>query len=434
MDEHTGPVSRTTDVDLQSGDHSRAHLPRLGAGLISGAADDDPSGIATYSQAGAQFGYALTWTMPFTFVLLACVQEISGRLGLVTGSGLAANLRVHYPRPLLLSMVGLLTFANIINLGADLGAMSEALVLLFGGPGHLYVVAFGVACSATMIKVPYLAYVRILKWLTLGLFAYVAAAFIVQVPWGTVILRALLPEVTFTREYLIGLVAIFCTTLSPYLIFWQAAQEAEDLRSSGRPPLRERRGDWDHDIRRVRIDSYVGIGFSNLIGLFIIVTAAATLREAGITEIQTAAQAAEALRPIAGPFAFLAFAIGLIGTGLLAVPVLAGSTAYAVAEAAGWPVGLSLLPTKGIAFYGVVAMATLLGVGAHFAPIAPMRLLYWSAVLNGIIVVPIMAVLLLVTSRQEVMGNFVLPMPLRLAGWAVTLIMAFVVATMFIMA
>lgn len=410
----------------------RGLLASLGPGLITGAADDDPSGIATYSQVGAQFGYGLTWTMPFTFLLLASIQEISARLGLVTGRGLAANLRDSFPRPLLLGVVTLLTIANVFNLGADLGAMAEAVKLLVSGPGHVYVVLLGLGCAWAQIVVPYKRYVRVLKWLTLSLFAYVATAFAVDAPWGEVALRAIVPQLAFDRDLLVGVVAVFGTTLSPYLIFWQAAEEAEDLAVEGRPPLRSTPHRGLAEIRRIRLDTYVGIGFSNLIGLFIIVTSAATLHHAGIAQISTAAQAAEALRPLAGPFAFAAFAAGIVGTGLLAVPVLAGSAAYAVAEATGRRVGLSLRPKDGRVFYGVIGLATLIGMAIHFVPIDPMRFLYWSAILNGVIVVPIMAVLMIVASRGQIMGRFALPAPLRLAGWVTTAVMGLIVLAMLV--
>lgn len=412
-------------------DRATAAGRALGPGLITGAADDDPGGLATYSQAGAQFGYGLTWTMPFTFLLLASMQEISARIGRVTGRGLAAALAQAFPRPVLVVLVGLLLGANTINLAADLGAMGEAVALIGGGPPHLYVVLFGLVCAGAPIVMPYKAYVRVLKWLTLSLFLYVAAAFSLKIPWGDVLAQTFRPQIRLDRAYLMAVVAVLGTTLSPYLLFWQAAEEAEDVTASGSTALREAPADGGAELRRIRLDSYVGIGFSNLIGYFVIVTAAATLHAAGILDIGTAAEAASALRPIAGDFAFFAFAAGLVGTGLLAAPVLAGSSAYAVAEALGRPASLSLRPGQALMFYGVLALSTGLGVVLHFLPVAPMKLLYWSAVLNGVVVVPIMAATVLVACRASVMGRFALPPLLRIAGWTATALMAAAVAAMF---
>ena len=349
------PISGVTDKPNMSSlnrpdarpTKKRSLLSLLGPGLITGAADDDPSGIATYSQVGAQFGLGLPWTMLFTFPLLACIQEISARIGRTTGQGIAANLRDFYPRPLLLATVGLLTTANTINLGADLGAMGEAGKLLLSGPGHLYVIAFGVLCATTQIFVPYARYIYFLKWLTLSLLAYVASLLVVEVPWPDVLVRTLLPAPTFDREYLIGLVAVFGTTIAPYLIFWQAGQEVDEAAVRAESCELMASHSWAmEEMRRIRVDTYVGIGFSNLVGLCIIVTTALTLHTSGITSINTAAQAAEALRPFAGPFAFAAFAAGIIGTGLLAIPVLAASSAFAVAEALNRPVGLGRKPKE----------------------------------------------------------------------------------------
>ncbi len=413
-------------AQLENADQRRGWLRLLGPGLITGAADDDPSGIATYSQAGAQFGYGLGWTMLFTLPLLACIQEISARIGRVTGRGIAANLRAAYPSALVVT-VSLLTIANAINLGADLGAMGEAVKLLLGGAGHIYVILFGLICALVQIFVDYARYVRLLKWLTLSLFAYVAAAFMVAVPWSEVARQALVPKMTFTQDYLIGIVAVFGTTIAPYLIFWQAGEEVEELALRRQEPLRLAPARAASEYRRIRIDTYLGIGFSNLIGLFIIVTTAATLNANGITDITSAAQAAEALRPIAGPFAFAAFALGIIGTGLLAVPVLAGSSAYAVGEALGRPVGLGRRPADAKTFYGLIAASTLIGVAIHFAPIDPMKALFWSAVLNGVLVVPIMIVTMIIAGQPRIMGTCTLPPLLRIGGWLSTVVMAVIV-------
>lgn len=406
-------------------------LATLGPGLITGAADDDPSGIATYSQAGSQFGYALGWTMLFTYPLLAVVQEISARVGRVTGCGIAANLRAVYPRSVLVFMVLLLTIANTVNLGADLGAMGEAVKLLVGGPGHFYVIAFGVLCAVVQVFVDYRVYVRYLKWLTLSLLAYVATVFAVTVPWGQVLLRTIIPSFVLTPDYFMAVVGVFGTTLSPYLIFWQAAEEVEDL--GLRPDstsLLVSPGVARGEIHRIRLDTWLGIGFSNVIGLCIIVATAATLNARGIVDITSAAQAADALRPIAGPFASFAFAAGIIGTGLLAVPVLAGSAAYAVGDALERPVGLARRPMQARTFYGVIATSTLIGVALHFLPIDPIKALFWSAVLNGVLVVPIMVVLMLLAADTRVMGTFALPRAMRWGGWIATAVMAAVVVAM----
>ena len=412
----------------------RSLLGLAGPGLITGAADDDPSGIATYSQAGAQFGLGLAWTMLFTFPLLACIQEISARIGRTTGQGIAANLRDFYPRPLLFATVGLLTIANTINLGADLGAMAEALKLLLGGIGHVYVIAFGLFCAVVQIYVPYGRYVTFLKWLTLSLLAYAATLLVVEVPWATVLLNTVVPTPSLDRDYIVALVAVFGTTIAPYLIFWQASEEVDEIAlRPASPALVFAPDQAAGELKRIRLDTYSGIGFSNLIGLSIIITTALTLNANGITTIETAAQAAEALRPIAGPFAFTAFAAGIIGTGLLAVPVLAGSSAYAIAESLGQPVGLGRKPREAVTFYGMIAASTLIGVVIHFSPIDPIRALFWSAVINGVLSVPILAVTMIIATQPRIMGGLVLPAYLRWGGWISTVILAIVVVGMLAM-
>lgn len=404
----------------------RSGLARIfGAGLITGAADDDPSGIATYSQAGAAFGFGLAWTMIFTLPLLAAVQEIAARVGRVTGRGIAANLRILFPRWVLVLSVSLLAVANTVNLGADLGAMGEAAKLLIGGPAHLYVVLFGVGSALAAILIDYAAYVRILRWLTLALLAYVGTVLVVPVSWGSVIAAVALPPIELTSVYLLAVTAVFGTTIAPYLVFWQAAEEVEDLGGQGAAKgLAAVPGEAGREFRRIRLDTWVGIGFSNLVGFFIMVAAAATLHHAGATDIVSAEQAAEALRPLAGRFASFAFAAGIVGTGLLAVPVLAGAAAYAIGEALGRPVGLGRRPREARTFYGVIALSTLLGTLLHFTPIDPMRALFGSAVINGILVVPILAALILVAANRKVMGEFVPPRWLLGIGWATVAVMA----------
>jgi NRAMP (natural resistance-associated macrophage protein)-like metal ion transporter len=410
----------------------RGILAFLGPGLITGASDDDPSGIATYSQVGAQFGYSMAWVMLFTWPLMAAIQEVSARIGRVTGEGIAGNIREHYPWWLLQIIVALLLAANIINLGADLGAMGAALQLLLRGSAHLYVVAFAVVCALLEVFSRYENYVRILKWTALSLFAYVATALAVGVPWRSVAYHTVVPSLVWRTDYLVAIVAVLGTTITPYCFFWQSSEEAEDERiDPAAHPLRDAPDEARAQIGRIRIDTYVGMGFSNLISLFIIITAAATLNAHGITDIQTSAQAAEALRPIAGVFTFAVFAVGIIGIGLLAVPVLAGSAAYALGEAFGWPTGLSRLPRDAKAFYGTIAVATLIGILINFVDIDPIKALFWCAVLNGVVAVPLMVVIMVMARQPRVMGPLVVPRPLCAMGWLTTGVMAAAVAAMF---
>jgi NRAMP (natural resistance-associated macrophage protein)-like metal ion transporter len=410
----------------------RRLLHVLGPGLITGASDDDPSGIATYSQAGAQFGYGLTWVMLFTWPLMAAIQEISARIGRVTGEGIAANLRRYYPPWLLRGIIGLLLVANFINLGADLGAMADAVRLLIGGPNGVYVVLFAALCAVLEIYSSYQRYVKVLKWMTLSLFAYVAVAMAVDVPWGTVAYNTVVPHLVWRQDYIVVIVAVLGTTISPYLFFWQASEEAEDERiNPDEHPLREAPEEAPKQIRRIEIDTYIGMGLSNLIAFFIIVTTAATLNANGITDVQSSEQAAQALRPIAGNFAFFLFALGIVGTGLLAIPVLAGSAAYALAEAMGWQAGLSRQPQEARRFYATIVAGTLIGVAVNFLHIDPMKLLFWTAVINGVVAVPLMVLMMLMTMRRDIMGQFTLPRPLMVIGWVTTSAMIAAVVTMF---
>jgi NRAMP (natural resistance-associated macrophage protein)-like metal ion transporter len=407
-------------------------LAYIGPGWITGASDDDPSGIATYSQAGAQFGYSMCWVMLFTWPLMAAIQEISARIGRVTGQGIAGNIRAHYAPWLLRGIVGLLIVANTINLGADLGAMGEATRLLVGGPAQLYVVAFACACALLEIFSHYERYASILKWTSLSLFAYVAAALVVDVPWRQVAVDTFVPSLTWQKDYIVAIVAVLGTTITPYCFFWQSSEEAEDERiDPAAHPLLEAPQEAPAEIARIRIDTYFGMGFSNLISWFIIVTTAATLNAHGITDIQTSAQAAEALRPIAGVFTFAVFAAGIIGLGLLAVPILAGSAAYALGEALGWPTGLSRLPRDAKAFYGTISVATLVGVFINFIDLDPIKALFWAAVINGVVAVPLMVVIMIMATQKRVMGAFILPRPLWAMGWLSTTAMAVAVVAMF---
>jgi NRAMP (natural resistance-associated macrophage protein)-like metal ion transporter len=396
----------------------------LGPGLVTGAADDDPSGIATYSQVGAQFGYALAWTMLFTYPLMAVIQAISARIGCVTGHGIAQNLRRHYSPWLLRAVVLLLVVANVINLGADLGAMGAALGLLVGGPQHLYTVLFGVVCIVLETFISYARYAAVLKWATLCLFAYVAVVFATHVPWGAALYSTLVPHLVFDAPHAMAMVAVLGTTISPYLFFWQAGQEVEELRRRHVKALCVAPRSAGPELARIRIDTMVGMGISNLIALFIIFATAATLNASGVTDIQTSSQAAEALRPIAGVFTFALFAAGIIATGMLAVPVLAGSAAYGVTEAFGWKEGLDRLLNEATSFYAVIAVATLGGVALNFTSLDPVKALYWSAVVNGVLAAPLMAVMMVIAMNRRIMGSLTLPRPMLVLGWLATGAMA----------
>jgi len=404
-------------------------VKHLGPGLITGAADDDPSGIATYSQAGALFGFNMLWTMLITFPLMTTMQMISARLGCLTGRGLAANIKTSFPGWVLYGVVALLMIANTVNIAADIAAMGEAMHLIAGGSPHFYSIGFGLLCLALQVFLSYQTYVRYLKWLTLALLSYVAVVFTVNVEWSSVIRGTFLPHLEFNSDTITIIVAVLGTTISPYLFFWQAAQEMEDLRSNG-TGAKPTGDDARRHLTRIRWDSVIGMGFSNLVAFFIILSAAATLHTAGITKIETSAQAAEALRPLAGHFAFLLFSCGIIGTGLLAVPVLAGSAAYAVTETMEWKSGLDKKLHEAKEFYAIVAIATLGGVVLNFTPVDPIKALLWSAVVNCVIAVPIMVVMMLLGAQPKIMGHFVIGRRMRVIGWLATTLMALAVVAM----
>ena len=411
---------------------SESWLKKLGPGLITGAADDDPSGIATYSQAGAQFGFNLLWTLLFTYPLMVGIQVVSAKIGRVTGHGLATNIRRHYPGWLLYGIVSLLLIANVINIAADVAAMGDATKLLIGGSSNLYALAFGMVSLLLQILVPYNRYVRVLKWLTLALLAYVGTIFVVDMPWSHIVQKTLLPHLSWKGEFITTVVAIFGTTISPYLFFWQASQEVEDQNADPQAkPLIDAPEQARANFRRIKIDTFSGMGFSNLVAFFIMLTTAVTLNAHGVTDIQTTAQAASALRPIAGEFGFLLFSSGIIGTGLLAVPVLAGSAAYAMAGTFRWKNSLEAKPYAAKKFYGIIAIATLLGVALCFTPVDPIKALYWSAVVNGVLSVPIMAIMMLMASRTDIMGRFVISLRLKLLGWFCTGVMTVAAIAMF---
>jgi NRAMP (natural resistance-associated macrophage protein)-like metal ion transporter len=408
-------------------------LARLGPGLITGASDDDPSGIGTYSQAGAQLGFGVGWTMLLTYPLMVAIQEISGRIGRVTGHGIAGNVCRNFGGPAIWSLVVLLAAANAINIAADLGAMADALKLVVGGSSVLYVVAFGLVSVLAQVFLDYKRYVAILKWLTLVLFAYVIALFVVKIPWLEALKGLLVPTIQWNGTFLTTLVAVLGTTISPYLFVWQSSQEAEEQRiDPAKKPLKENPATRQREMRRIRIDTMVGMAFSNIIAISIIITTAATLHAKGVTDIQSSSQAAEALKPIAGAFAEIIFALGIIGTGLLAIPVLAGSTAYAIGEGRKWPVGLSRKPKQAVAFYSVLALSVGLGMVLNFTPLDPIKALYWSAVINGILAAPVMVMLMLLVRNRKVMGDLVVRGWLYALGWASTVAMALCIVGMFV--
>src|SRR6204780_3677845 len=406
-------------------------LMALGPGLITGAADDDPSGIATYSQVGAKFGYGMLWVMPFSYPLMAVIQEISARIGRVTGAGIAANIRRHYPKPILYGMVSLLLVANIFNLGADIGAMGAAAKLFLPGPVWAYILLLGATSLLLQIAVPYTKYVSYLKWLTLALFAYIAAAIVVGEPKWDAIRATFWPTVRWNSAYLTALTAVLGTTISPYLFFWQASVEVEEQRAAPREkPLKVAPDQAPAQLERMRSGTYLGMAFSNIIAFFIILDTGAVLHAHGITDIQTGAQAAEALRPLAGELAFLLFSIGIIGTGLIAVPVLAGSSAYGLAETLKWPIGLERKLHRAKGFYGILTVATIIGVALNFIGLNPIKALFWSAVINGVAAVPIMIVMMLMTSNKKITGGLRLPTAQRVIGWTATAVMFAVAASM----
>ena len=403
----------------------------LGPGLVTGAADDDPSGIGTHSQVGAEFGYSLSWTFVLSFPLMVAIQMVAAEIGRVTGAGIARNLRRHYPRPILHSMVGLLLVANIINLGADLSAMGAALQLLMGGDAGLYTLLFGIVCVVAEIWLNYPRYASILKWTTLSLFTYIAVVMVAKVPWREALTSLVVPDVEWNAAYMTALVAILGTTISPYLFFWQAGQEIEEQHRHHAKPLCITPREAGPELKRIRIDTLTGMAFSTLVSLAIVYATAATLHAHGIRDIETSAQAAEALRPIAGDMAFALFALGIIGTGLLAVPVLAGSAAYAVTEMAGQAGSLDAKPLSAKLFYGTIAVTTLAGASLNAIGIDPVKALYWAAVVNGVLAVPLMAVMMLIVRNPRAMGRLTLGRRESLMGWAATAVMAIATALFF---
>ena len=405
-------------------------LRHVGPGVVTGAADDDPSGIATYTQAGAQFGTGILWTVFLTLPFMVAIQLVSARIGRQSGRGIAANLREHTPRGFVMAIVVLLVVANTINIAADIAAMGEATTLVVGGAARVHSVLFGVVTVFLQVFVPYRRLAPILKWLTLSLFVYVGAAFTVTIPWATVAHDVFMPSFVATSAFWMTIVAVLGTTISPYLFFWQASQEVEEMRMRGRRPGHDTATSTKRAVERMRLDTITGMVFSNTIAFFVMLTAAIVLHGAGVTDIHSAAQAAEALRPLAGEFAFALFATGIIATGLLAVPVLASSAAYAVAEALGWAEGLEHSWREAKGFYAIIVIATVVGTALDFTPIDPMKALYWSAVVNGVVAVPIMAAMMVLAGKPAVMGPFTVRRKTRFLGWGAVAVMTAAVVMM----
>ena len=410
----------------------RNPLARIGPGFITGVADDDPSGIATYSQAGAQFGLDMLWTMPLAYPLMAAVQSMCAEIGRVTGRGLAANIKARFPPIVLKSVVLLLLTANVLNIAADVAAMGEVAELISGFDRHLMTAFFVIVTVLLQIFVPYHRYVFFLKWLTVSLLAYVAVLFTVHVPWADVALKTVWPSLTLNFDTASVVVGIFGTTISPYLFFWQASEEVEDLRAKHGAALLANANAAPAELKRIHWDTWIGMLYSDLAAYFIILATAVTLHASGVTDIKTAAQAASALRPLAGDFAFLLFAIGILGVGLIGVPVLAGSAAYALAEAMSWKSGLEHRAQDARGFYAVIAVSVLAGLIIQYSPISPMKALFWSAVINGIVAVPLMAVIILMASSTSVMGRFTSSRAIVTLGWIATAIMGIAAAMMLI--
>ncbi|ROM96892.1 NRAMP family divalent metal transporter [Pseudomonas brassicacearum] len=408
-------------------------LAKLGPGLITGVADDDPSGIATYSQAGAQFGLNMLWTMPLAFPLMAAVQSMCANLGRVTGKGLAANIKTAFSPTVLQSVVLLLLIANTLNIAADVAAMGEVAELVSGVNRHLMTAIFVFGTLALQMFVPYHRYVFFLKWLTLSLLAYAAVLFTVHIPWEQVALRTVWPRFTPDATAAAVVVALFGTTISPYLFFWQTSEEVEDMQRTPRSaPLNQDPRSARKELRRIRWDTWSGMLYSNITAYFIILATAVTLNVAGVTDINTAAQAASALRPLAGDFAYLLFALGILGVGMIGVPVLAGSGAYALCEAMGWNEGLERKVRNARGFYSIIAISVLAALAIQYSPISPMKALFWSAVINGIVAVPLMVVIIMTVSKKSVMGDFTVSRPLTVLGWVATAVMGAAAVAMFI--
>ena len=418
MDRENNPITR--------------FLNRLGPGLITGASDDDPSGIGTYSQAGASLGFATLWTAIVTLPLMIVVQHICAKIGMCSGRGLAGVLHRYYSKKLLYPVVIGLVIANTINAGADISAIAAAINMFVPIPISAMVIPIAVAIVVLQVWGSYRLIVKIFKWLTLSLFAYVIAAFLARPDWIAVAKATFVPQISLTSEYVTTIVAILGTTISPYLFFWEASEEVEEEKSEGRTKLSERKGATDVEIKKEKIDTIVGMVFCNVVFYFVILAAGATLHVSGKTDIQSATDAAQALRPLAGDLATVLFAIGLIGAGLLAVPVLTGSAAYAVAETFGWPSGLDEKPKHAKKFYGVIAVSTLVGVAIDFLGINPISALFWTAVINGVVAPPLLVVVMLVANNKRVMGSRTNGIFTNIVGWLAAAIMFAAAIAMFV--
>lgn len=417
-----GEVSKAGS--LSAGAKLKKLLKGLGPGLVTGSSDDDPSGIGAYSQVGAQYGYSMLWTMVFSYPLMTAIQEVCARVGRVTGAGIAANLRKHYPRWILYCATLLVLAANVFNLGADIGAMAAAAQLLYPARAWAYLLAFGAISLALQIFVPYARYAQYLKWLTLSLFAYIVTAFFVHIDWRQALYSSFVPHIAWDKSYLTGITAVLGTTISPYLFFWQASQEVEEVKTvRGDKPLKQAPRQAPRQLQRIRADTYIGMALSNVVAYFIILMTAATLHLHGVKEINTAADAARALAPLAGRAAEALFACGIIGTGMLAVPVLAGSAGYAIGETFRWRASLEQKPENALRFYATISAVMVAGVVFNFVHMDPMRALYWAAVLNGVLAAPLMAVIVHLASNRRVMDKFAIPPYLRIVGWFATLVM-----------
>jgi Mn2+/Fe2+ NRAMP family transporter len=427
MQSHQGRASNRSNGNLFQLVWTRLKehpLSRIGPGLITGVADDDPSGIATYSQAGAQFGLNMLWTMPLAFPMMAAVQSMCARIGRVTGKGLAANIKTTFPRPVLYGVVLLLLVANTLNISADVAAMGEVAELVSGINRHLMTAFFVLATLLLQVFVPYHRYVFFLKWLTLSLLAYAGVLFTVHVPWSQVALRTVWPTFKINAGAAAVVVGVFGTTISPYLFFWQASEEVEDMQAKrGAAPLVRDAPHAGVELRRIKWDTWSGMFYSNVTAYFIILATAVTLHAGGVTDINTAAQAASALRPLAGKFAYTLFALGILGVGLIGVPVLAGSGAYALSEAMGWNEGLERKPSDARGFYGIIAVSVLAGLIIQYSPISPMKALFWSAIINGVVAVPLLVVITLLASKKSVMGKYTASRTLIVLGWMTTAVM-----------
>ena len=409
-------------------------LSRVGPGLITGVADDDPSGIVTYSQAGAQFGLNMLWTMPFAYPLMATIQVLCARIGRVTGRGLAANMKLAFPPAVLFILVSMLLIANVLNIAADIAAMGEVAQLVTGINWHIMTGTFVFLTLLMQILIPYRHYVFFLKWLSLSLLAYGAVLFTVHIPWGEVIWSTFFPSLTWSADSAAVVVGIFGTTISPYLFFWQSSQEVEDMNLKQSSNLMEQNSkeEAEVELRRIQWDTWSGMLYSNVAAYYIILATALTLYASGVRDINTAAEAASALRPLAGEFAFLLFALGILGVGLMGVPVLAGSAAYALSEVFGWRSSLEDSASQAKKFYSIIALSVLLALAIQYSPINPMKALFWSAVINGVVAVPLMAAIMVLSSKNSVMGSHTASWSMKIFGWAATSFMGLAAVYLFI--